>query len=78
IYTVGKGSHRSPRLVHFNWGDTAHPTVSIVGTGVAFDTGGLDVKPSSAMQLRDKERGGRANAIGLASMIMTHRLALRV
>ncbi|ABK89671.1 leucyl aminopeptidase family protein [Francisella tularensis subsp. novicida] len=78
IYTVGKGSHRAPRLVRLNWGDTAHPTVSIVGKGVAFDTGGLDVKPSSAMQLMHKDMGGSANAIGLAYMIMKHKLPIRL
>ncbi|MDE4957455.1 leucyl aminopeptidase family protein, partial [Francisella tularensis subsp. holarctica] len=66
IYTVGQGSHRSPRLVQLNWGDTDHPTVSIVGKVVAFDTGGLDVKPSSAMQLMHKYMCGSANAIALA------------
>ncbi|MDE4963872.1 leucyl aminopeptidase family protein, partial [Francisella tularensis subsp. holarctica] len=63
IYSVGKGSLRSPRLVQLNWGETAHPTVSIVGKVVDFDTGGLDVKPSSAMQVIHKDMGGSANAI---------------
>ncbi|MDE5014609.1 leucyl aminopeptidase family protein, partial [Francisella tularensis subsp. holarctica] len=78
IYTVGKCSHRSTRLVQLNWGDTAHHTVSIVGKGVAFDTGGLDVKTSSAMQLMHKDMGGSANAIGLAYMIIKHKLPIRL
>ncbi|MBK2266654.1 M17 family metallopeptidase [Francisella philomiragia] len=78
IYTVGKASHRPPRLVKLNWGNENHPKVSIVGKGVAFDTGGLDIKASQFMLLMHKDMGGAANAIGLAYMIMKHNLPLRL
>ncbi|GAB4221831.1 MAG: leucyl aminopeptidase family protein [Francisella sp.] len=78
IYTVGKGSNREPKLVRLNWGDKNNPLISIVGKGVAFDTGGLDLKSSSAMQLMHKDMGGSANAIGLAYMIMKHNLPVRL
>lgn len=78
VYTVGKGSHRPPRLVRLEWGDENHPKVSIVGKGVAFDTGGVDVKPSSGMLIMHKDMGGSANAIGLAYMIMKHKLPVRL
>ncbi|MFT4693235.1 MAG: leucyl aminopeptidase [Francisella sp.] len=78
IYTVGKGSHREPRLVKLSWGNEAHPKVSIVGKGVSFDTGGLDVKPSSGMMLMHKDMGGAANAIGLAYVIMKHKLPVNI
>lgn len=74
VYTVGKGSHRPPRLVRLNWGDEKHPKTSIVGKGVAFDTGGVDVKPAAGMLLMHKDMGGAANAIGLAYMIMKYNL----
>ena len=74
IYSVGKGSHRDSRLVNMTWGDTNNPLVSIVGKGVVFDTGGLDIKPASGMKLMHKDMGGAANAIGLAYLIMKHNL----
>lgn len=78
IYTVGKGSHRAPRLVRLNWGDKNHPKVSIVGKGVTFDTGGLDIKPAAGMILMLKDMGGAANAIGLAYMIMKYKLSINL
>ncbi|WP_150468290.1 M17 family metallopeptidase [Francisella sp. SYW-9] len=78
IYSVGKGSHRPPRLVRLNWGDNRHPKVSIVGKGVTFDTGGLDIKPAAAMLLMLKDMGGAANAIGLAYMIMKYKLPVNL
>lgn len=74
VYSVGRASHRPPRLVHLNWGDKKHPKISVVGKGVAFDTGGLNIKPGSGMMLMLKDMGGAANAIGLAYMIMRHKL----
>ena len=74
VYTVGKGSHRPPRLVRLNWGNEKHPKISIVGKAVAFDTGGVDVKPATGMLLMHKDMGGAANAIGLAYMIMCIKL----
>ena len=78
IYSVGKGSHRDPRLVKLSWGDKAHPKISIVGKGVSFDTGGLDIKPSAGMLLMHKDMGGAANAIGLAYIIMKHKLSVNL
>ena len=78
IYSVGKGSHRDPRLVKLSWGNKAHPKVSVVGKGVSFDTGGLDVKPSAGMLLMHKDMGGAANAIGLAYIIMKHKLPVNL
>ncbi|ASG67785.1 leucyl aminopeptidase [Francisella halioticida] len=76
VYTVGKGSHRPPRLVRLNWGNENHPKISIVGKGVAFDTGGVNVKPAAGMLLMHKDMGGAANAIGLAYMIMKYKLSV--
>lgn len=78
VYTVGKGSHRDPRLVKLSWGDQKHPLISVLGKGVAFDTGGLDIKPSSGMVLMHKDMGGAANAIALAYMIMKYKLPIRL
>lgn len=78
VYTVGKGSHRPPRLVRLNWGNEKYPKISIVGKGVAFDTGGVDVKPAAGMLLMHKDMGGAANAIGLAYMIMKYNLPVNL
>jgi leucyl aminopeptidase len=78
VYTVGKASHRPPRLVRLDWGKKDHPQISIVGKGVVFDTGGLDIKPSAGMILMHKDMGGAANAIGLAYMIIKNKLPVRL
>lgn len=78
IYTVGQASPRAPRLIDMTWGDKKHPKVTIVGKGVCFDTGGLDIKPSSAMELMKKDMGGAAHALGLAHMIMALNLPVRM
>ena len=70
IHAVGMASTRSPRLIDFSWGDPSHPKVTLVGKGVCFDTGGLDLKPSSGMLLMKKDMGGAANALGLAQLVM--------
>ncbi|MGH8219034.1 MAG: leucyl aminopeptidase family protein [Steroidobacteraceae bacterium] len=70
IRAVGAGSPRAPRLVDLRWGDPAHPRVTLVGKGVCFDSGGLDLKPSSAMLLMKKDMGGAACALALASLII--------
>ena len=62
--------HRPPRLIDFVWGNRNDPKVTLVGKGVCFDTGGLDIKPPSGMLLMKKDMGGAANVLGLASMIM--------
>ena len=80
IYAVGAAAtaDRAPRLVDLTWGDPADPKVTIVGKGVCFDTGGLDIKPSSSMLLMKKDMGGAANALGLAHMIMAAGLRVRL
>lgn len=76
IYTVGCASAHAPRLLELRWGNPAHPKIAIVGKGVCFDTGGLDLKPASAMALMKKDMGGAAHALGLAQLIMTEKLPL--
>jgi leucyl aminopeptidase len=80
IYAVGRASSRAPRLIDFAWGDASHPRVTLVGKGVCFDSGGLDIKPASGMAMMKKDMGGAAAVLGLAHMIMDAKLpvALRV
>lgn len=78
IHAVGRASPRAPRLIDCTWGDESHPKITLVGKGVVFDTGGLDIKPSSSMLLMKKDMGGAANVLGLASLIMDARLPVRL
>jgi leucyl aminopeptidase len=80
IWAVGAGSSRSPRLIDIHWGDARHPKVTLVGKGVCFDSGGLDIKPSSAMLTMKKDMGGAAAVLGIAHMVMDAKLpvSLRV
>jgi len=80
IHAVGAAAapSRSPRLADLSWGDPAHPKVTLVGKGVCFDTGGLDIKPASSMLLMKKDMAGAANVLGLAHMIMARRLPVRL
>lgn len=80
IRAVGGGAAkgREPRLIELNWGKDSDPRVAIVGKGVCFDTGGLDIKPSSGMRLMKKDMGGAAHAIALAKLIMEARLPVRL
>ncbi|WJR77711.1 leucyl aminopeptidase family protein [Bradyrhizobium sp. NP1] len=78
IHAVGMASTRAPRLIDFSWGDPAHPKVTLVGKGVCFDTGGLDLKPSSGMRIMKKDMGGAANVLALAQMIMDAGLKVRL
>lgn len=80
IHAVGRAAtrHREPRLIELEWGDPAHPRLSIVGKGVCFDSGGLDIKPSSGMLLMKKDMGGAAHALALAGLIMDARLPVRL
>ncbi len=78
IHAVGRASTRSPRLIDLRWGDPTHPKVTIVGKGVCFDTGGLDLKSGSGMLLMKKDMGGAAHALGLARMIVEARLPVRL
>jgi len=78
IHAVGRASDKAPRLIDMVWGAKGAPKVTLVGKGVCFDTGGLDIKPASGMLLMKKDMGGAANVIGLASMIMAARLKVRL
>jgi leucyl aminopeptidase len=78
IHAVGRASPRAPRLIDLAWGDPAAPRVTIVGKGVAFDTGGLDLKPGAAMALMKKDMGGAAAALALADMVMGAGLPVRL
>ena len=78
IHTVGAASPRAPRLIDIRWGNPDAPKVTLVGKGVCFDTGGLDIKPSSGMALMKKDMGGAANVLGLAAMIMEAALPVRL
>lgn len=78
IYTVGKGSVHAPRLIELNWGNTKHPKISLIGKGVCFDSGGLDIKTGSGMLLMKKDMAGAAHVLGLARMIMTMKLPIHL
>jgi leucyl aminopeptidase len=80
IAAVGQAAtaERAPRLIELEWGNPAHPRVAIVGKGVCFDTGGLDIKPSAGMRLMKKDMGGAAHALALGLVIMKSRLPVRL
>ncbi|SNR33152.1 leucyl aminopeptidase family protein [Puniceibacterium sediminis] len=77
IHAVGRASVEAPRLIDMRWGTTG-PTLTLVGKGVCFDTGGLNIKPGSSMGLMKKDMGGAANVLGLARMIMALGLNLQL
>ncbi len=78
IHAVGRASHRAPRLIELTHGDAGLPHLVIVGKGVCFDTGGLDVKPADGMRNMKKDMGGAAHAIGLARLVLERRLPVRL
>ena len=78
IHAVGRVSAEAPRLIDLAWGEPDAPKVTLVGKGVCFDTGGLDIKPAASMLLMKKDMGGAANVIGLASMVMAAKLPVRL
>jgi leucyl aminopeptidase len=78
IHAVGRASARAPRLIELSWGKPKHPKLSLVGKGVCFDTGGLDLKSAEGMRLMKKDMGGAANALGLAMMVMALKLPVRL
>ena len=80
VHAVGRAAERAkaPRLIEIEWGDPAHPRIAVVGKGVCFDSGGLDIKPSSGMLLMKKDMGGAAHALALARLIMESGLKVRL
>ena len=78
IHAVGQASTCAPRLVDFVWGDPTHPKVTLIGKGVCFDTGGLDIKPSAGMALMKKDMGGAACTLALAQLVMQSQLRVRL
>jgi leucyl aminopeptidase len=80
IHAVGKAAARehAPRLIEIEWGDPRHPRIAIVGKGITFDSGGLDIKPASGMRLMKKDMGGAAHALALAELIMAAHLPVRL
>jgi len=78
IHAVGRAAAGAPRLIDMSWGDDKNPRVTLVGKGVCFDTGGLDIKPDASMLNMKKDMGGAATALALAHMIMARGLKVRL
>jgi leucyl aminopeptidase len=80
IHAVGRAAspERAPRLIELEWGDQRHPRIAIVGKGVVFDSGGLDIKNASGMRLMKKDMGGGAHALALAQLVIRNRLPVRL
>lgn len=78
IHAVGRASCHVPRLLDMHWGKSEHPKVTLVGKGVCFDSGGLDLKPGAAMRNMKKDMGGAAHVLGLARLIMSHNLPINL
>jgi len=80
VHAVGQAADKrhAPRLIELEWGNPAHPRVAIVGKGVCFDSGGLDIKPAAGMRLMKKDMGGAAHALALAGLVMRQRLPVRL
>lgn len=74
IHAVGRASSKPPCLIEFQWGEPQHPKLTLIGKGVCFDSGGLDIKPASGMLTMKKDMGGAAHVLGLAQLIMAHKL----
>ena len=78
VHAVGRASTRAPRLIELNWGKAGDPKLTLVGKGVCFDSGGLDIKSADGMRHMKKDMGGAANVLGLASLVMALNLPLRL
>jgi leucyl aminopeptidase len=78
IHAVGRASHRAPRLIALRWGKADAPHLALVGKGVCFDTGGLDLKPADGMRNMKKDMGGAAHALALAGLVMAQELPVRL
>jgi len=78
IHAVGRAAHEEPRLVEFEWGDPSHPRLALVGKGITFDTGGVNIKSATGARIMKKDMGGAAHALALAKMIMANNLPIRL
>ncbi|MCB1684035.1 MAG: leucyl aminopeptidase family protein [Pseudomonadales bacterium] len=78
IHAVGRAADDAPRLIDFSWGKSEHPRITLIGKGVCFDSGGLDLKPANNMRTMKKDMGGAAQVLGLAQMIMSADLPVRL
>jgi leucyl aminopeptidase len=78
VHAVGRASSRPPRLIELNWGSPRHRKLTLVGKGVCFDSGGLDLKPADGMRWMKKDMGGAANALGLATLVMALKLPVNL
>src|SRR3546814_3233264 len=80
IHAVGRAAakHHAPRLLEIEWGKEDHPRVALVGKGISFDSGGLDIKPAAGMRLMKKDMGGAAHVLALAELVMASGLPVRL
>lgn len=78
IHAVGRAATDAPRLIDLRWGAPSHPKITLIGKGVCFDSGGLDIKPSAGMRTMKKDMGGAAQVLGLALLIMSRKLPIRL
>ena len=78
IHAVGRASYQAPRLVEIEWGDPSHPRLALVGKGITFDTGGLNIKSAAGARIMKKDMGGAAHALALAKIIMANNLPIRL
>jgi len=78
IHAVGRAAHEAPRLVEIEWGDPSHPRLAVVGKGITFDTGGVNMKGAASARLMKKDMGGAAHALALSMMIMAAKLPVRL
>jgi len=78
IHAVGRAAHEAPRLVEFEWGDSSHPRLAVIGKGITFDTGGLNIKSAAGARIMKKDMGGAAHALALSKMIMANNLPIRL
>jgi len=78
IHAVGRAAHEAPRLVEIEWGDPSHPRLAVIGKGITFDTGGVNMKSASGARIMKKDMGGAAHALALSHMIMANNLPVRL
>ena len=78
IHAVGRAAHEAPRLVEFEWGNPEHPRLAVIGKGITFDTGGLNIKSATGARIMKKDMGGAAHALALSKMIMANKLPIHL